>query len=316
MMTPIVHVIIVSYNGMVHLKKSLPSLVNQAYPNFKIFIADNNSSDGTGEWLSKYYPEVFHIKQYANVGMSAMNEVLTWPPKNGVSEKAGYIFVAGWDVIFEADCIRNAVEVMEGRSDVGVLGFDILGHYEYVDYEELGRSSKDRDSTIIKETNYVCGAASFYRASLIMEIGFLDPKYFAYAEEDDLQHRVLSSGFKAVTINTFCWVDDRKGYFPKFMASYLNIRNIIRYKLKNEGLATGLRKALGILIYTTKSSKSDGKGRFYERMRPFSPLKNFGIWLLALGWNIINIVETFKSRRKLFVQIKNGKKLFEKINIT
>ena len=174
--------------------------------------------------------------------------------------------------------------------------------------------SATREQSIDEEVQYICGAASFYRAPLIKEIGFLDPKYFAYAEEDDLQFRVLSSGFKAVTINTLCGVDDRKGYFPKFRASFLNIRNIIRYKLKNFGFIIGVKKALSVLIYTTKLNDSTGKGRFYERMKPFNPIINFGIWVLAVGWNMINLNETFNSRKQLKVQINKGKIFFRKIN--
>ena len=53
---PLVAINILSYNGKKYLKSCLESALNQDYSNFKIFIADNNSNDGTVECL-KYFKD-------------------------------------------------------------------------------------------------------------------------------------------------------------------------------------------------------------------------------------------------------------------
>lgn len=51
-------IIIVTWNGLHHLKNFLPSVTKTEYPDFEIIIADNNSTDGTKEWLAETFPEV------------------------------------------------------------------------------------------------------------------------------------------------------------------------------------------------------------------------------------------------------------------
>jgi GT2 family glycosyltransferase len=58
--------IIPVYNGLTHLKKTLPLIFQQIGKisewDFKIIIADDNSSDGTCEWLNDNYPEIIVIR--------------------------------------------------------------------------------------------------------------------------------------------------------------------------------------------------------------------------------------------------------------
>lgn len=50
-------IIIVTWNGLGHLKTFLPSVAKSNYDHFEIIIADNASTDGTAEWIKKKYPE-------------------------------------------------------------------------------------------------------------------------------------------------------------------------------------------------------------------------------------------------------------------
>ncbi|MXZ05239.1 MAG: glycosyltransferase family 2 protein, partial [Rhodothermaceae bacterium] len=52
MRTPRVAVIIVSYNALPILQKCLPTVVRTTWPNLEIVFADNNSTDGSSEWIA------------------------------------------------------------------------------------------------------------------------------------------------------------------------------------------------------------------------------------------------------------------------
>ena len=58
---PKVSVIIVNYNGKTLLEKCLESLVKVNYENFEIILVDNNSTDGTVEFVTKTYPSIIII---------------------------------------------------------------------------------------------------------------------------------------------------------------------------------------------------------------------------------------------------------------
>jgi glycosyltransferase involved in cell wall biosynthesis len=315
MINPVVHIIIVSYNGKENLKFSLPTLLNQDYNNFKIFIADNNSTDGTKEWLNDNYPEVFYLNQQNNIGMAAMNEVLTWPKQNGIDEEADYIFVAGWDLKFEPRTISHSVNVMKSNPEIGVLGYEVIGLFDWVDPSELEEKAKEWKESTYYDTNWVPGACSFYSKRLLDHIGFLDPVYFAYAEEDDLQYRVKQSGFRTVIINTYCWQDAKVGVIPKERACYLNFRNTMRFCIKKNGVLFGIRVAISILNTACNPFVNlDLSNRVNQRKRPFGFFKNLKIWLRAFWWNIINISPTLNARKECIQQINFGKHYFNQIS--
>jgi GT2 family glycosyltransferase len=315
MKSPVVHIIIVSYNGKENLKFSLPTLINQEYDNYKIFIADNNSTDGTKEWLGENYPEVYYLNQKNNIGMAAMNDVLTWPNQNGIDEVADYIFVAGWDLKFEPRTITHSVNVMKSNPTIGVLGYEVIGLRSFIDPRELEEKVKEYEYSTFYDTNWVPGACSFYSKKLLDHIGFLDPVYFAYSEEDDLQYRVKQSGFRTVIINTYCWVDYSVGVIPKERASYLSIRNTIRFSIKKSGVLFGIRVAISILnIACNPFIKLDLSNRVNLRKRPFGFLKNLKIWLRAFWWNTINIFQTLNARKDNIQKINLGKQYFNQIS--
>lgn len=51
-----IDLIIISYNRISDLKETVKNVLN-----YKIFIIDNNSSDGTNKWLSSLTDDIFSI---------------------------------------------------------------------------------------------------------------------------------------------------------------------------------------------------------------------------------------------------------------
>ena len=309
---PHVDVVVVSYNGKHNLEYSLPSLVGQAYPSFNIFVADNSSTDGTGEWVRKYHPSVTVMRLAHNEGMSAMNHVLDWP-RQGARTDAKYIFVAGWDLIFDPRCIEHAVKVMEADPGIGMVGFSVLGLLEWVDPGELAKASAALQETAIKDVTWVPGACSVIRREVLDLVGFLDPAYFAYCEEDDLQHRFRVLGRRTVLVNTPVWQNVREASFDTATAAYLAMRNVIRYRLKNFGMKAGLRQILSTVNQACNPLlKPDATNRVARRARPFSVVRNVPIVLKALSWNVLRFPDTLRARRELLARLEHARQLLER----
>ena len=56
---PLVYILIINFNSFKWLEKCIPSLKkNTKYKNYKIIILDNNSTDGSIEWLKKNYHNI------------------------------------------------------------------------------------------------------------------------------------------------------------------------------------------------------------------------------------------------------------------
>ena len=66
-------IIIVTWNALNHLKNYLPTVTETIYPNFEIIIADNNSTDGSKEWVKANYPDIKIASFDANYGYCGGN---------------------------------------------------------------------------------------------------------------------------------------------------------------------------------------------------------------------------------------------------
>lgn len=69
-----VSVIVLNYNGLSFLKKCLSSLRNQAYKNYEIIVVDNNSTDGSLEYLKKT-SNIKLVQNKKNYGYAKANNI-------------------------------------------------------------------------------------------------------------------------------------------------------------------------------------------------------------------------------------------------
>jgi glycosyltransferase involved in cell wall biosynthesis len=71
-MQPSVAIVILNFNGKNYLQQFLPSVVASSYPNKKIIIADNGSTDSSIQFL----------KKLSEQGLEKMNKINFVNPKN------------------------------------------------------------------------------------------------------------------------------------------------------------------------------------------------------------------------------------------
>ena len=74
---PFVSVIIVNYNGVRYLPACLDALNLQTYPkeSFEVIVSDNNSTDGSRDFITSKYPRVKLLKNDDNLGFAKGNNV-------------------------------------------------------------------------------------------------------------------------------------------------------------------------------------------------------------------------------------------------
>lgn len=57
-----ISIITANYNGLKYLEPLFDSLKNQTYKNFEIVLVDDNSSDGSIEFVEQKYPDIKIVK--------------------------------------------------------------------------------------------------------------------------------------------------------------------------------------------------------------------------------------------------------------
>ena len=211
-------IIIVNYNVKYFLEECLNS-VRRATKNIaaEIFVVDNNSVDGSVEWLQQRFPEVYLIANNENVGFSkANNQAIR-------IAKGEFILLLNPDTVVQEDTFEKCLQFMQAHENAGALGVKMVdGKGKYL--PESKRGFPDARTSFFKmfglsnlfshsnffnhyylgnlknnETNEVeilAGAFMFMRKSALDKAGMLDEDFFMYGEDIDLSWRIIKTGFK------------------------------------------------------------------------------------------------------------------------
>lgn len=201
-------IIIVTWNGLHHLKNYLPSVVATNYPYFEIIIADNASTDGSVEWIQTNYPKCKIASLDHNYGYAGGNN-------RSVSLAAGDILIfLNNDAKPEPDWLHHLNECLtETQADIlqpkiksikepelfeyaGAAGgyIDWMGYPfckgRVFDHIEKDHGQYDQTDKIF----WASGAALTIKKELFNELGGFDEIFQFHMEEIDLCWRALRRG--------------------------------------------------------------------------------------------------------------------------
>lgn len=200
-----VSIVIVTWNKKNLLKRCLESLNKQSYKNFQIILVDNGSTDGTINFIKKYYPRIKIVAFQKNLGFSkGANEGIK-------TSKSEYVILLNNDTIVDEDYIKNLLKTMNRLKFKGYCGcapkmIDFFDRNVLVSagdmMNDVGQSfprglDENKDSfNKGEEVFLVTGGASIFRRKVFEEIGFFDEDYFVYGEDSDWCFRAQLAGYK------------------------------------------------------------------------------------------------------------------------
>lgn len=132
--TPEVAVVILNWNGLDLMKKFLPDVIKHSAPLGKVYVIDNNSSDGSEEWLAQQEPAIIYIENPANYGYAGgYNRGLT-----DVVEP--YAVLLNSDVAVTENWLEPLLSRMKERPDLAALQPKILDLKNPSQFEYAGAS--------------------------------------------------------------------------------------------------------------------------------------------------------------------------------
>jgi GT2 family glycosyltransferase len=207
-----VAIVILNWNGESYLKKFLSSVVvNSNKPEYKILIADNNSTDGSIEYVKKTFPQMEIISLSSNYGY-AKGYALALPQID-----SEYYVLLNSDVEVTPGWIEPLVDMLDQDHTIAAAMPKILSYnrQEYFEYAGaaggfidkygfpfcqgriLAEVEKDNNQyNAAKEIFWASGACMFLRSSAYSQTGGLDGDFFAHMEEIDLCWRLKRLGYK------------------------------------------------------------------------------------------------------------------------
>jgi len=110
---PLISVVMLNYNGLEYLKKTIPSILELNYPNYEFIIVDNGSTDGSIDFI-KSFENVRLVENGENVGYSKGKNI-------GFSETNGeYVLSLDNDLLLPDKDILGKILSMYGK-DTGFI---------------------------------------------------------------------------------------------------------------------------------------------------------------------------------------------------
>ncbi|MBU0975718.1 MAG: glycosyltransferase family 2 protein [Patescibacteria group bacterium] len=127
-----VSIIIPNWNGKHFLKQNMSSVLNQDYPVYSIFLVDNNSNDGSRDYIrmiqKKHPTKISVIENKTNLGFTGSNNIAV--EEIITNEKSKYIVFLNNDVKVEKEWLSNLITGFTKES-IGIVTSKLLYYYPY-----------------------------------------------------------------------------------------------------------------------------------------------------------------------------------------
>lgn len=316
--SPLVYIIIVTWNSREQLEYCLPSVDKTDYPNYKVLVIDNNSEDYTVNFLRKNFPDVELIQNTKNRGYAGGNNDGI---KYALVQGAKYICIINPDIKVDPRWITQAVKAIETSPRHGIVGFKVFGEQrdepdKDIQFEQAKKEWCELKIERIPDDITLSGNALFCRSYMFEGVGLFDEGYFCYGEESDLEIRLRRAGYDIVRINIPLW-HEGEGSFKKvrLKSSYLSIRNTIRCDLKNNRSFLSIFRNFKrlIILVGRKTPDVDMTYRYYQRLRFSKPWNNIILLLVASLWNLIYLPQTIIARLQAHKRVKIARAMLDRL---
>ncbi len=198
-LTPMVSVIIPTYNRATLLLEALQSIVAQTFVDFEVLIVDDGSTDETNEIVTGFPDERFIYICQENRGRSAARN-------RAISEAKGrYVAFLDSDDSFAAEKLERQVEIMEAHPEYGMIYtsakvIDEQGREQFSIYA----TEKGLPYYRATESGFIYDRIAFYlpltillptvmvRTSVLKSVGGFDEKLHRF-EDTDLWRRIAKT---------------------------------------------------------------------------------------------------------------------------
>ncbi|QBA22838.1 glycosyltransferase family 2 protein [Chryseobacterium indologenes] len=303
-----IHVIIVTYNAMKWAERCFSSLRTSSVP-VKCIVIDNGSTDGTQEYIKKYFPEVDFTQSPQNLGFGKANNAGI---EKAYKEGADFFYLMNQDAWIYPDSFQKLLDVYNAYPDKNQLGIlspihmdgsekklDIFFERYLARNTPDNRIFSDSFNNSLKdyyEIDFVNAAHWLLPKATIEEIGGFNPYFFHYSEDYEYVQRISFFRKKIIVCPPSRVVHDGKQDFHK--TSHINALRVQREQrylnpalpfdskaLNRDFIPKMIKQALQLQFSAASDTLKEyqyQKTRFNEIMNARTIIKNNGAAFLNL----------------------------------
>jgi len=295
-------IIIVGQNVRWLIRQCLESIYNQSFRDFEVVFVDNNSNDGTKEFIRSYYPEVTLLENKENLGFCAATN-------QGIEVSKGrFVCTLNCDVILDKDFLLNIFNGLKGLDRrIGMATGKIL-RFDRKRIDSTGiiltrlRRFYDRGSNELSDDRYnkpervfgPCAAAGVYKKDMLDDLKidgeYFDRDFFFSVEDIDIAWRANNKGWECVYLpEAICYHLRQSRYYKKDFMQYYAFRNRYLMLIKNEELNPFI--IISFFIYDIP--------RFF-----YTVFKNRKIWMAI--FEVLVLFPKMLEKRKIINRYKKS----------
>ncbi len=209
--------IIVNYNTKDLLRNLLNSL-EKFFGGEEIIVADNASSDGSADMVSREFSTAKLVANTENIGFARANN-------QAMRIAKGDVFVLiNSDAELIDDSLKHAVSLVRSNKDYGLVGSKLLnsdtstqvsvGRFPGIAYAFLSNTGlglllpsglrgkiltgRYFDYTKQSEVDWVMGACLILRKDVYLKAGGLNTDYFMFGEDMEWCYRIKKAGYRII----------------------------------------------------------------------------------------------------------------------
>jgi GT2 family glycosyltransferase len=203
---PSVYIILLNWNGWRDTLACVESCRKLTWPNYRLVIVDNGSTDGSEAILRERGGDVEILQTGHNLGFAGGNNVGI---RHALAQGADYVWLLNNDTLVDPDALTALVLATEADPAVSMAGSKIYYHdtpnriwcaggmWQKGKLAVRHRGAHEEDSGQFDTTGAVgslSGCSLLVRASAIAKIGLLQEDYFLYWEDSDWCARAQEQG--------------------------------------------------------------------------------------------------------------------------
>lgn len=203
---PRVVAIVLNWNLPAETRSCVEQLRASGYPDLKVIIVDNGSTDGSPERLRAWFPDVEILALGKNRGFAAGNNVGV---RRALALGADWILLVNNDAVLAPDALQRLIDAASPGVGLAMPRIDALPSGRLWNagarlrgLNPLPRPLREADLAAGKplRIDFAVGCVLLIRRDVVETIGLLDERYFMYYEDLDFCARARAAGFRIIVV--------------------------------------------------------------------------------------------------------------------
>ena len=297
--SPLVSIVIPTYNHAPMLKRALATVIEQTYQNWNAIVVNNYSTDNTLEVVAKFNDPRIQCVNFRNNGVIGASR------NEGIKLATGeYVAFLDSDDTWFPTKVEKSVSSLENGSDLvchAEYWIDESGKSRLVTY---GPSKAATHHNLIYKGNRISTSATMVRATLLKEVNGFDVSPELISTEDyDLWIRLAAKS------NKFAFIDEPLGEYHRHdnnVSANIEKHLAAELALLNKHFAVDSRLQNALARRRRKALAYYGAGRSLHRTsKYFLALKKYArsliIWPMSLRLYaavVLSLMGFFTSKSK------------------